>query len=244
MGLTDLHIHTIYSYDGTASIAETLRAAKRSALDVIAITDHDEIRGAYVALNMAADYGLEVIPGIEVSSADGDVLALFVERPIQAGLSLQKTLEQIGKQGGLAIAAHPMSTGLSMKSLSETCILSALAEKDLASILVGIEVFNATALDKASNALAWRLGQQTKLAQTANSDAHVAPAIGISATYFEGTRASDVRNALVQKATRVARCQHWNMEQVLSSWSMAYLTSLTQRWKMRALFSQELAWKS
>lgn len=44
MGLADLHLHTIYSYDGTASLAAVLKREKQVGLDVIAITDHDELK--------------------------------------------------------------------------------------------------------------------------------------------------------------------------------------------------------
>ena len=63
MGLADLHMHTIYSYDGTASVPRVLARARQIGLDVIAITDHDEIAGSLKALELAPDYGLEVIPG-------------------------------------------------------------------------------------------------------------------------------------------------------------------------------------
>jgi hypothetical protein len=46
MGKADLHIHTTYSYDGTTTVPAVLEQARRSGLDVIAITDHDEIEGA------------------------------------------------------------------------------------------------------------------------------------------------------------------------------------------------------
>jgi predicted metal-dependent phosphoesterase TrpH len=54
MGLADLHIHTVYSYDGTASVPAVLARAKQVGLDVIAITDHDEIRGALRAFELAS----------------------------------------------------------------------------------------------------------------------------------------------------------------------------------------------
>ncbi len=75
MGLADLHLHTIYSYDGTASLAAVLNRAKQLGLDVIAITDHDEIAGALKAMKLASNYGVEVIPGSEITTADGDLLA-------------------------------------------------------------------------------------------------------------------------------------------------------------------------
>jgi predicted metal-dependent phosphoesterase TrpH len=53
MGFADLHIHSIYSYDGTASVHAILRRARQIGLDVIAITDHDEINGSLKALELA-----------------------------------------------------------------------------------------------------------------------------------------------------------------------------------------------
>ena len=80
MGLADLHLHTIYSYDGTASLSAVLSRAKQLGLDVIAITDHDEIAGALKAMEMAPNYGVEVIPGIEITTSEGDLLALFIQK--------------------------------------------------------------------------------------------------------------------------------------------------------------------
>ena len=77
MGLADLHIHTIYSYDGTASVPAVLTRAKQIGLDVIAITDHDEIAGSLKALELASKYGVQVIPAIEITTAEGDLLALM-----------------------------------------------------------------------------------------------------------------------------------------------------------------------
>ena len=74
MGLADLHIHSIYSYDGTTSITAALARARQIGLNVIAITDHDEINGSLKALELAPRYGLEVIPGIEVTTAEGGIM--------------------------------------------------------------------------------------------------------------------------------------------------------------------------
>jgi len=90
MGLADLHMHTIYSYDGTASVSAVLTRAKQVGLDVIAITDHDEIKGALKALELAPSYGIEVIPGIEITTAEGDLLALNITEAVEPNLSLKK----------------------------------------------------------------------------------------------------------------------------------------------------------
>ncbi|HLA08610.1 MAG TPA: PHP domain-containing protein [Anaerolineales bacterium] len=71
MGLADLHIHTICSYDGTASVPAVLARAKKIGLNVIAITDHDEIAGSLKARGLASKYSVEVIPGIEITTPEG-----------------------------------------------------------------------------------------------------------------------------------------------------------------------------
>lgn len=126
MGLADLHLHTIYSYDGTATVPAVLRRAREIGLNVIAITDHDEVAGALEAVRLASHYGVEVIPGSEVTTAEGDLLALNIHKKIQPGLSLIETLLRVKDQGGIALAAHPMSGGMGMKSLNPASILKAL----------------------------------------------------------------------------------------------------------------------
>jgi predicted metal-dependent phosphoesterase TrpH len=87
MGFADLHIHSVYSHDATSSIPAILKyVADHTNLDVIAITDHDSLRGNREAVQLASKYGLEVIPGCEISTADGHLLAMFVSHPIPAGL--------------------------------------------------------------------------------------------------------------------------------------------------------------
>src|SRR5262245_43958804 len=138
MGLADLHIHTIHSYDGTASVSAVLRQAKKIGLDVIAITDHDEIAGSLKALELAPSYGLEVIPGIEITTAEGDLLAFNITQKIERGQALIETVLQVHEAGGFCIAPHPMAGGLGMKSLNAYSILRALRDPCVAQTLVAI----------------------------------------------------------------------------------------------------------
>ena len=80
MGSADIHIHTIYSYDATTTVRGVLKQASSVGLNVIAVTDHDDIRGAFDARELAAQYELEVVPGVEVSTRNGHLLALYVEK--------------------------------------------------------------------------------------------------------------------------------------------------------------------
>ena len=132
MGLADLHIHTIYSYNGTASLPAILKRAQQIGLNVIAITDHDEIAGSLRALELASIYRVEVIPRIEVTTAEGDLLALNVTEKIQRDLPLIDTILKVGELGGFCIAPHPMAVGIGMKSLSACSILRALRNIEVA----------------------------------------------------------------------------------------------------------------
>jgi len=225
MGLADLHLHTIYSYDGTASLAAVLNRAKQVGLDVIAITDHDEVRGAVKALELAPAYGVEVIPGTEITTADGYLLALFIKEKVDAGLSLIETVLRVREQGGVCIAPHPMAGGMGMKSLSGHVILKALRIPEVAETLIGIEAYNGTALDRISNHYANILGSRLNLAKTGNSDSHTIDTMGLAATEFEGNTAADLLMALKNKATKVRKQAEWNAFRILGSWGIRYLES-------------------
>jgi predicted metal-dependent phosphoesterase TrpH len=210
MGLADLHLHTIYSYDGTASLAAVLNRAKQVGLK---------------AMEIAPAYGVEVIPGIEITTADGDLLALFITEKVDAGLSLVETVLRVRKLGGVCIAPHPMAGGMGMKSLKARTILKALRNPQVAETLIGIEVYNATALDRISNHYARILASRLEIAHVGNSDAHVVDAIGLGATEFEGSTATDLLAALKNKTTKVHKQKEWSAFRVLSSWGIRYMGS-------------------
>lgn len=201
MGLADLHIHTLHSWDGIYSVSAVLRYVRdHTDLNVIAITDHDEIAGAREAVELAPAYQIEVIPGSEISTAEGHLLALFLKERVPAGKSLAETVLRVGEQGGLCIAAHPMARG--MNSLSAESIRAALLVPGVPQILVGIEAFNAGLFHRQSNQAAWALARSLPLAEAGNSDSHVLRTIGQGATQFAGRTAAELRLALETKATR------------------------------------------
>ena len=230
MGLADLHIHTVYSYDGTASVPAVLARAKQVGLDVIAITDHDEIRGALKAFELAPQFEIEVIPGIEITTAEGDLLALFVTQKIKPGQSLIETILQVGEAGGICITPHPMARGAGMKSLSGSSILRALDHPVASRILIGIETYNATALDRESNLLAQKLWEECpRTSQVGNSDAHYLQAIGSGATEFLGNSAAHLLDALWIGATDVRQGEPMSSAQILGSWALNFVISAPAR---------------
>ena len=229
MGLADLHIHTIYSYDGTASVPAVLIRAKLIGLDVIAITDHDEIAGSLKALELASKYGLEIIPGIEITTAEGDLLALNITQKVDRNLSLVETVLRVGEAGGFCIAPHPMTNGFGMKSLGAYPILKALRNPDVARVLIAIETYNATAIDRMSNHYAHILADRLNITQTASSDAHVVEAVGLGATEFDGHTARDLIDALHKGNVNIRKQKEWNSVRILGSWAANYIGSAFTR---------------
>jgi predicted metal-dependent phosphoesterase TrpH len=217
MGFADLHIHSIYSYDGIIPVPAILKyAANDTFLDVIAITDHDSMCGVSQAMDLAPKYGIEVVPGCEISTAEGHLLCLFIDEPAPPSLSLMETIKIVGEMGGICIAAHPTARGTS--SLSFEAIRKAVRTQRTLGIFVGIEAYNAGLVYQSKNSLVAEKSAEIPLAQVGNSDAHILNVIGLGSTHFEGSTAQDLRKALVRKNTSVWKSPGMSGAHVLTSY--------------------------
>jgi hypothetical protein len=142
---------------------------------------------------------MEVVPGLEISTADGHLLALFLEHPVPPKRSLLETLIKVGEQGGLCVAAHPHAH--LAHGLSGQVIRAALQDPDAAKVLIGIESLNTGLWYQGSNHLAQHLAKELQLAPTGSSDSHLFWTIGWGYTQFAGSTAADLRLALQTGAT-------------------------------------------
>jgi predicted metal-dependent phosphoesterase TrpH len=168
----DLHNHTHYSKDSILSPEYLLRRARERRISVIAVTDHDSIRGGVATRELArVRYpDVRVIVGEEVRSRDGEVLGLFLEEAVPPGLSAAETVECIHAQGGLAGAPHPYDSFRS--GLNEDVL------EDLAVKLDFIEGFNARMTLSSHNDKAVEFAAKRGLPMSAASDAHSPREIG------------------------------------------------------------------
>jgi len=222
MGFADIHIHTIYSHDATTTVRGVLKQASSVGLNVIAITDHDDIRGALDARELASQYSLEVIPGVEVTTKDGHLLALFVDKIPPKGLPLADTLKIIDKLGGIAVAPHPFNQ--LPASLSMDNVITTLTKPALKKVLRGIEVYNMTT--QPFDERVQRLSAYLPFAKTAGSDAHVYWAIGTGKTEFKGKTALDFKRALLNGST----IPHpYEEEALLQKYLLNWLRRITMR---------------
>lgn len=167
----DLHVHTIYSKDSLITPKDLIYYAKKRGLNACAVTDHNYLEGAY---KIARETDFLIIPGMEVSSADGHIVALNVSELIPKGLSAIETVERIHKVGGVAIACHPYV-------FFKGCLKDNVCEA-----FDAIEVINARAFPfKNSMKKAEEAAERLKLSRVAGTDAHYGPQIGYGYTEIE-----------------------------------------------------------
>jgi predicted metal-dependent phosphoesterase TrpH len=167
----DLHMHTDHSHDCVTPVDVLLATARERGLGAIAVTDHNEISGALAARAKAAEYGVKVIVGEEVKTADqGEVIGLFIEEKIPRGLTLEETIADIKRQGGLVYVPHPFDRLHSVPDYEH--LLAVVDDVD------AIEVFNPRIAIPAFNEEAVRFAGKYRIVGGAGSDAHVAQGLG------------------------------------------------------------------
>jgi predicted metal-dependent phosphoesterase TrpH len=196
-GRADVHLHTRAS-DGLMSTEALVDYAEHATtLDVIAITDHDETLASLEAREYAArrGYRVQVVPGVEVTTRDGHLLALFVEQRPAAFRPLLATAEWVRAHGGLCVAPHPFTRWT--HSLSGQAMLQAHQRQ----LLAGVEVLNASPAGRASRDRAVRFVDQFGLARIGASDAHMLGVIGLAVTRFRGRTPAELRLAIETAAT-------------------------------------------
>jgi predicted metal-dependent phosphoesterase TrpH len=213
LGTADLHMHSRYS-DGYQTIGQILTHVERNTnLDVIAITDHDCIDGAFLARDLVAKQSmrLQLIVGAEISTRDGHLLALNIEHLIPAGLSMAETIDAVHEQGGLAVVAHPTSRWCPSASMRTLYTLA--TEKFHAPD--GVEAINASFAGVGSNNRVHKLNRDVfHWAELGGSDAHSQRAIGSGRTTFPGNTATDMLNA-IRNRTTVATGGRWPTRSVV-----------------------------
>ena len=170
----ELHAHSELSHDGRDPVELLLEQAAAVGLDALAVTDHDEIDASLDAVELAPEFGLVGIPGMEVTSEAGHVLALGVREAVPPELPFEETLDRIREQGGIAVIPHPFQS-------SRHGVASRITDAQLATA-DAIEVYNSRLLTGLANRKADRFATAHDLPKTAGSDAHISEMIGQAVT--------------------------------------------------------------
>ncbi|MBR6204853.1 MAG: PHP domain-containing protein [Candidatus Methanomethylophilaceae archaeon] len=204
MGRADTHLHTHFSgfsqlgslmkFPESVLTPETQVDRMRSlGYDVMALTDHDETAGAFKGAKYAKRFDdIELIVGEEVTTADGEIIGLFLSEKVPPGLPVEETVDIIRSQGGLVIAPHPFSFHV-----------PGIQEKMLELDVDGFETINGGHPDSYSNPFARKVmdAYPGRWADLAGSDAHSVYTSGTCWTEFEGTTAEDFRKSVLGRRT-------------------------------------------
>jgi hypothetical protein len=214
MGRADLQLHSDLG-DGLASPEEILDAAERAAMTVIALTDHDDIRGSFALRDLAGRRAspVAVVPGIEVTTRSGHLLALFVEDEVPMFRPLAESVGAIHALGGLAVIPHPLS--YLTFSVGERALRGLAERADARSFVDGIELVNPSYAGRVRvKRAAWLNTHVLRIAETGSSDAHHAELVGTAWTEFPGETPAELRAAIVARTTR-ARGRQWTLREHL-----------------------------
>ncbi len=201
MGRADFHMHTSHN-DGTATVREVLDYVRdQTDLNVIAITDHDRLRGSLEAMEWANEYPFHVIPGAEVTTLHGHLLALFLTKHVPMWRSLDWTIGFVHEQGGLVIAPHPFSA--LTRSIGQRTFERIMRHPSDEIYFDAIETFNPSVAGRLCAPKIKHLNDtRFHLPEVGGSDAHHLDGIGSGYTVFPGTTPEDLRDAIRHGATR------------------------------------------
>lgn len=165
----DMHTHTDHSPDSRTTLRAFAAAVERAGLHVVCVTDHHTIEGALRL--RAMDPPFRVVVGQEVLTRDGELIGLFLERPVPRGLTAEETIARIHEQGGVVYVPHPFSRNRLHHIRRD-------ALERLARQVDAIEVFNAREVLAGDNRRAYHFAAAYGLAAGAGSDAHRAHELG------------------------------------------------------------------
>ncbi len=167
----DLHVHSNFSRDGYDSIDPILKRAKAIGLNGIAITDHNTIEGGLTGVKRAKALGLDlmVVPGVEVSTAEGHLVALGITKDIPPDLPVDETIKIAKDLGGIVIVPHPFHP----------------FRHGLGHVPKGadaVEVYNSRCITGYSNGRARDAATRMGKSMVAGSDAHTVAMVGYAIT--------------------------------------------------------------
>lgn len=190
----DPHIHTVYSGDATGTPEKILKQAIKLKLDAIAITDHNTMKGSIITQKLAKKLDITVIPGIELSSSHGHIVALDVNEEIKPNQNPEETVDQIHDLGGIAIIPHPFvryRSGL-------------FSRYPFFNTIDAIETKNSRFIFGISNGKAEKLSKDKNIPPIGASDSHFVKSVGKCATQINSeNNVDDIIDAIKKGKTQV-----------------------------------------
>ena len=163
----EFHVHTKYSLDSYLDKYMLLIMCKIKGIDCIAITDHNEIEGAFCYKTFLEKHGVLVIVGEEIFTKKGEVIGLFLTEKIEPNMSVNDTIKAIKRQEGLVYVPHPYDTKRKKSVLDKAEIEAHFSEIDM------IEVHNGRNIIPDFSEKQNSIANHLNICKVIGSDAHV-----------------------------------------------------------------------
>jgi predicted metal-dependent phosphoesterase TrpH len=170
----ELHCHSVYSrggkipWEGLSRPEEIAGVLKRRGFGGLAVTDHNTTAGLRSAGAACRKSQMVFIPGMEISTRAGHVIALGIDGFVKGGRSVIETVEDIRALGGISVAPHPYDA--KGEGIAGHCRYTD-----------AVEVFNSLNLTRIGNWRAKREAQKIGKPQVCGSDAHSREMLGMAA---------------------------------------------------------------
>lgn len=222
----DLHTHSVYSKhtiwgdEAFGTPMQMIHMAIEKGLNGLAITDHNSVRGALEGLKYVKKLkNFLLIPGTEVSSLGGHIVALGIKEDIPRKLTIQETIDRIHDLGGIAIAAHPYAGWPRIASLRD-----AIRKYKFDAI----EVLNGGTRVRA-NRRAYMIAKELGRPVTAGSDSHYWRDLGLIYNVIDCEPTTDSVLSAIKKGKVVVRGRPFGLYSKLRLGTKKVLRSITSR---------------
>ncbi len=191
----ELHSHTHYSPDCLTTFKQVVKTCRQKGINRIAITDHNTAEGAIAFAALEPDL---VIPGEEIMTTQGEILAFFVQETISSGLTPEETIRRLRDQGAFVSVSHPLDR-LRKGAWTRDQLDRFVDQVD------AIEVFNARCIWNADNEKAADYAAKHDLPGTVGSDAHAPLELGRAALVMSPFQDANSFGAALQSARQDVR---------------------------------------
>jgi predicted metal-dependent phosphoesterase TrpH len=198
--LVELHCHTCYSKDSLMLPSRLIATARQRGLQRLAITDHNVFDGARLAAEMDPEL---IIPGEEIMTTGGELLAYYLREYVPPRLTAHQTIEILRQQGAVIAVAHPLDA-------RRAGHWDEAELREILPLVDAVEVLNARVSAEAHNRRAAMLAAAAGKPGTAGSDAHAYLEVGRATTRLPAFKDSaSLRAALAACEVGGRRSPYW-----------------------------------
>ncbi len=192
----ELHCHSWHSkgkkitWEGLMSPEQIFRVLKRKGFAGVALTDHDTTEGWPDMRKAAKKHDMIFIPGLEVSTKSGHVIGLGLNETVRKGMSVERTVEEIHAQGGIAVAPHPLD--LRSEGVGDEFVKCDAAE-----------TFNSLNLSRIENHVARGRILKAGIPAVGGSDAHCPGMLGLTVNHIDANDVDEVLSRIKKGKVRI-----------------------------------------